>query len=591
MKLKKINKEELLQAARGEIQSDLVVTNAQLVNVVTGEVYLADVFVKDGHVVHVEHIHPGTELDKAKQVYDAKGQYLTPGFIDAHVHIESSMLTPRNFAKAVAPWGTTTVITDPHEIANVLGTKGVHYMHESSEGLPIRELIDIPSCVPSVPGLEYAGADFESREIEELSLLPRVIGLAEVMDFLAVIQGEKRMMDILKVAEKKNLYIQGHAPSLSGRNLSAYTLGGPKTCHETRGSSEALDKMRVGMFVDARESSITKNMKSIWEGVNHCRYYDHLCLCTDDRESDDILNNGHMNEVIRVAIKEGMHPIDAIRSATYNTAREIKADDLGIVAPGYIADMVLMPNLEEVVPSAVFFEGKLIAEDRKLLVEIEDKSYAIESENSVNVKELSVDDFIIKAPIQEGKVTCQVMEYVTTSFSISKLAEVDIPVKDGKLDLSFDTNLKFVAVVNRYDKDNIALHIVKNFGTTHGALASTVSHDSHNLTIVYDTPENALVAAEQLKSVGGGMVAVEEGKILATLELKLAGLISVQPAEKLAKEAEIMKQANRQLGLVEIENPLLRIVTLALPVIPEVKMSDLGLVDVMKKELIPLFKG
>ena len=392
MKIQPSNKRALLKAALGTIESDMVITNVQLVNVITGEIYPADVFVYDGMIAHVEYKEPGKELSKAKQVVDGEGRYLIPGFIDAHEHIESSMMTPRNFAKGVIPNGTTTVITDPHEIANVCGLEGVRYMHESSEGLPMRQLIDIPSCVPAVPGLENAGAEFLVKEIEELSSLERVIGLAEVMDFLAVINGEDRMMDIIDFMDKKGLYLQGHAPYVSGRMLSAYLCGGPNTCHETRDSDEALEKIRNGMFVDARDSSITKNVKEVYEGVKGIKFFDHLCFCTDDREADDILHVGHLNDVVRAAISYGMDPVTAIKSATYNTAREIHIENLGAIAPGYVADMLLVDSLEELKPAKVFFGGQLVAENGQLVAEIEDRSYPLEQKNTMFVKSASLTD-------------------------------------------------------------------------------------------------------------------------------------------------------------------------------------------------------
>ena len=589
MKIQPKDKRQLLKAALGEINSDLAITNAQLVNVITGEIYPANVFVYDGMIAHVEYKDLSADLDKADKIVDAKGKYLIPGLLDAHEHIESSMMTPRNFAKAVIPHGTTTVITDPHEIGNVYGLEGVRYMHDSGAGLPMRQLIDIPSCVPAVPGLENAGANFMAKEIEELASLERVIGLAEVMDFLAVIHGEDRMMDILKVAEDRGLYLQGHAPFVSGRMLSAYLCGGPNTCHETRASEEGLEKIRNAMYVDARDSSITKNVEAIWEGVKNIKFFDHLCFCTDDREADDILHNGHMNDVVRHAIECGMDPVAAIKSATYNTAREIKIENLGAIAPGFVADMLLVDDLRELKPSHVFFGGELVAENGKLLVEIEDKEFEIEHRNSMHVKTLSAEDFKIKAPVNEGTVKVNVMEYKDLLLSSTVKATIELPVKNGYVQLN-DTDLKYVAVVNRHEgHDTIGLGIVKGFGTNTGALASTVSHDSHNLTVVYDTAENALIAANELIRVGGGMCAVNNGEILHTLQLSLAGLISLKPAEELAVDNKKMKEANRALGLVDMENPLLRIVTLALPVIPEVKMSDLGLVDVLAKELIPLF--
>lgn len=590
MKIQPKDKRKLLKAALGLIDSDLAVKNARLVNVLTGEIYPANVFVCDGMIAHVEDRDLEADLDKAKEVIDAGGAYLIPGLIDAHEHIESSMMTPRNFAKAVIPCGTTTVITDPHEIGNVWGLEGIRYMHEASEDLPMRQLLDIPSCVPAVPGLENAGASFLAPEIEELAKLDRVIGLAEVMDFLGVINGEDRMMDIIQVAEEKGLYLQGHAPRVTGRSLSAYRCGGPNTCHETTMPEEALEKLRKGIFVDARESSISKNVAAVWEGVKDVRFFDQLCLCTDDREADEIMGDGHVNAVVRRAIQCGMDPVAAIKSATYNSAREAHIENLGAVAPGFAADFLLVDDLKELRPSHVFFGGKLVAKDGKLTAEIEDRSFALEKKNSMTVRELSVEDFTVRAGQADGTVRLNVMEYQELAKSYTVCSEITVPVCGGKLRLE-DPNLKFVAVVNRYpDRNTIGIGVVKNFGTTKGALASTVSHDSHNLTIVYDEPEHALLAANALIECGGGMCAVEDGKILHTLALPLAGLMSLKPAAELAEDCRAMKEAERRLGLTAMENPLLRIVTLALPVAPTVKMSDLGMVDVLKKELIPLIK-
>ena len=592
MKIRPKNKRQLLKAALGEIKSDLLIKNVQLVNTITGEIYPANVFIYDGMIAHVEYQDLEADHDGAEEVIDGQGQYLLPGFIDAHEHIESSMMTPRNFARTVIPHGTTTVITDPHEIGNVWGVEGVRYMYDSSEELPMRQLIDIPSCVPAVPGLENAGAQFGVAEIEELAGLPRVIGLAEVMDFIDVIQGGDRMMDIIDVAENNGLYLQGHAPFVTGRALSAYLCGGPNTCHESRLGEEAVEKIRSGMHVDARDSSITKNVKEIWEGVKDFKFFDNLSLCTDDREADDILNSGHMNDVVRAAIRYGMDPVAAIKSATLNNAREAGIENLGAVAPGYAADLQIVESLTELKPSKVFYGGKLVAEKGKLLADIEEKIYPLESRNSVHVKDLTEQDFVLKAPVKEGTVKVNVMTYYDLNLSSTEAVCEELPVKDGKLDLSGDGNLKFVAVVNRYEgNDNLALGVVRGFGITCGALASTVSHDSHNLTIVYDDPKDALIAAEELKRTGGGMCAVKDGQILHTLELPLAGLISLKKAEELAQDSARMKAANRALGLSDMENPFLRIVTLALPVIPEVKMSDLGLVDVNNKKIIPIFPG
>lgn len=580
------NKRELLKAALGQIEADLALKNCRLVNVFTGEIYPAVVYVKDGFISHVE----TEKLDGpyfAKEEYDGDGRYLIPGLIDSHMHIESSMMTPRNFAKVVIPHGTTTIIHDPHELANVYGVEAVRYMHDSADDLPMRQLVDIPSCVPAVPGCENAGAAFFADEIRELAKLERVVGLAEVMDFYGVMNGDDRMMDIIEAAEECGLYLQGHAPGVGGRQLSAYLCGGPNTCHETTGSEEALGKLRAGMYVDARESSISKNVEAIWDGIKDIRFFDTLTLCSDDRESDDLLHTGHLNAVIRKAVECGMDPVLAIKSTTINTAREIGIAHLGAVAPGYVADMVLTKDIRTLYADAVFYEGKLVAENGALTVPIEDPSYEMETRNSMNISEVSLEDFIVKAPVENGTVKVNVMEYLTLIASQTKCTVAELEVRDGRLIL--EEGMAFVAVLNRYGKGTKALGIVKHFGSKEGAIASTVSHDSHNLTIVYFQPEDALAAAKELIAKGGGMTAVKDGVVLNTLRLEVGGLMTKLNAAELTEEAAKMKETEIKLGLTAPENPLLRIVSLALPVIPDVKMSDLGLVSVAEQKILPLF--
>ena len=580
------NKKDLLKAALGEINADLAVTNCRLVNVFTGEIYPVVVFVKDGFIAHVE-TEKLSGPYPADEIFDGEGRYLIPGLVDSHMHIESSMMVPRNFAKVVIPHGTTTIIHDPHELANVYGPEGVRYMHDSAEGLPMRQLVDIPSCVPAVPGCENAGASFTAKEIRELAKLERVVGLAEVMDFYGVIHGDDRMLDIIEAAKECGLYLQGHAPGLSKRELTAYLCGGPYTCHETREGAEALEKLRMGMYVDARESSITKNVEDIWNGVRDCRYFDTLTLCTDDRESDDLLHEGHLNAVIRKAVSCGMDPIDAIKSATINTAREIGIAGLGAIAPGYTADMVLTEDIRTLWADVVFFEGKVVARNGKMTVPIEDKSFDLEKKNSVALDPVSAKDFVICPPVRNGMVRVNVMEYVSLDSGITKLSVEELSVKDGQLLLGED--MAFMAVLNRYGKGTKSLGIVKNFGLKQGAVASTVSHDSHNLTLVYLDPEDAACAANALIEAGGGMAAASEGRVRNILKLEVGGLMTKLDAEALTKAASDMKKTERELGITVPVNPLLRIVSLALPVIPSVKLSDLGLVRVEDQTLLPLF--
>ena len=578
----------LLKVALGLEPADWILANVQLVNVLTGEIYPADIYVSQGFIAHIESTHIG-QYGEARKVIDGQGRYLIPGLIDAHVHIESSMLTPRHFAETVLVHGTTTVITDPHEIANVFGVRGVRYMHEASEHLPMRQLINIPSCVPAVPGLEESGADFTHREIASLLDLSRIIGLAEVMDYLAVIHGEDRMMQILNTAKTAGLYLQGHAPFLTGRMLSAYLIGGPNTCHESRLPSEFLEKMRLGMYVDARESSIAKNVSAAIDGTRTVRFFDQFCLCTDDREPDDLIEIGHMNEVVRAAIRAGMDPILAIKAATINTAREARLDRLGAIAPGYVADFLIVDNLEELCPLAVYFEGNLVAENGRLISPITEITFPIEQENSVHLPPLNMESMTFYAPISSGTIPVTVMTYQDYGLSSTDAVIEDLPVKNGILDLSHDPDLKYVAVINRHGSSRVGLGVVRRFGTVQGAVASTVSHDSHNLTVVYDRPEQGYLAAVELAKQGGGMIAVNNNQVKASLPLSLAGLMSVKKAAMVANEASEMKRALKDLGLTQMDNPLLRIVTLALPVIPNCKMSDYGIIDVNMKTILPLY--
>lgn len=592
MKILPKDKKGLIEAAIGKKPCDLLIKNAKIVNVFTGEIYNGNIGVYDGFIAHISCSIDNSEIlnIESKNQYDAKGKYVIPGLIDSHIHIESTLMTPRNFAKAVIPCGTTTVVTDPHEIANVYGVDGVKYMHDSSEGLPMRQYVLAPSCVPAVLGFENAGAEIFSEEIEEMLKLERVIGLGEVMDFLGVIENSDRMVNILSVLEERGMFIQGHAPFLSGKRLSAYLCGGARTDHESRTSQEAREKIRNGMYVDARESSISKNVKDVVNGVKDFRYLDNLTLCTDDREADEILERGHMNDVVRCAIESGLNPIDAIRCATLNSARELGITNLGGIAPGYVADLVFLEELETMNVESVIFNGEIVAENGVLLKKIEDRKFEIEEKNSIHIKDLTVDDFKLKAPIENGVIKAKVIEYGSQVSSATQIIEEEVRVKDGCVFLEKEDDIKFVIVINRHGKINTkSIGLVKNFGINKGTIGSTVSHDSHNLTIVYNDINEALKVMNDLINIKGGISCAFDGEIKGHLQLEVAGLMTTKEAKEIAVVAEKMKITLREMGLTEIKNPLLRIVTLALPVIPEGKMSDLGLIDVNKKEIINIF--
>ena len=587
MKLYPKDRRALLEAAMGRRPCDLAVENVRFVNVFTGEIYPAVVYVLDGFVAYVEE---GGRADPAlaHQVVDGQGAYLTPGFVDPHVHIESAMLTPRAFAAAVVPHGTTTVVTDPHEIANVLGEQAVVYMHDAAEDLPMRQLVDIPSCVPAVPGLENSGAEFDAGTVHRLAKLPRVTGLAEVMDFLAVAQGEQRMLDMLDAAQQEGLYVQGHVPVSDKRLLSAYAIGGPTTCHETREGEDAVSKLRLGLRIDARESSIAKDVEKIYSQVRRLRYLDRVSLCTDDREAHDILENGHMDNALRKAVACGMDGVDALRCATLHPALESGLSNLGAVAPGYAADFLLLEDLKDFRVRAVYYGGRLVARDGVLTQEITPKTFALEQMDTMRVPPLKREDFDIAAPVEQGVVKVNVLHFAELEKSNTTRCVEEIPVRDGKLDLSQQPDLCYVKIVNRHGKGTVCSGVTRGFGLKEGAFASTVSHDSHNLCVVYRDADSAYEACRALVACRGGMCCAMPGRQTVTLPLPVAGLMSTLPCGELARQVGEMKQALRRAGMPQ-SNPLVRIVTMALPVLPEAKYTDLGLVDVYAKKVLPLF--
>lgn len=582
-------RKELVEVALGKREADTVLKNGSLINVFSGEIYKANIYIYDKYIANVVECNLDT-ITLGKNIIDIDGKFVSPGFIDSHVHVESSHLTPVNFARAILPKGTTTIIADPHEIANVLGVDGVTYMIENSKDVPMNQYYLIPSCVPSVVGLENAGAEFDDIEIEKMLDLPRILGLGEVMDFVGVINQSDRMTKIVETAIKKGMFVQGHAPELIGNELSAYICGGPISCHETRDGRQAPDKIRKGMYVDARESSISKNISSIIENIKHMKSPRNLTLCTDDREPRDILEVGHINDCVRVAVKAGLDPIEAIRATTLNTAQEYKLDKIGAIAPGYFADIVVLDNLVDFNVLKTFWQGKLIAENDSLVVEINSPKLDIEYLNSVYVGELSESDFKIKSPIQNGEIEIEVLSYLTKERSITDRKTMLVKAKDGFIDISENSNLNFVAIVNRHNlNNNIALAVVENFYLKEGGVGTTYSHDSHNLTIVFNKPNEALAITKKIKELGGGIVTSENGEITGILPFPIAGMLSDQPAEILAKEISQMNTILRKMG-IESASPITRPSTLALIVIPNAKMSDLGLIDVKEQKVINLFK-
>lgn len=582
----KEERRELIKVAMGYSNATLKLENANLVNVFSGEIYLANIYIYKKYIADIVEVEKDS-FKKADKIIDIQGKYLVPGFIDSHLHIESSHLTPYHFAEAIIPKGTTTIIADPHEICNALGEEGLNYMLKASENLPMNQYFLVPSCIPSVMKLENTGAEFDADLVDKLLEKDRILGLGEVMDYIGVIHNDKRMEDIIDVAYRKNMFLQGHSPELQGSELSAYLCGGPYTCHETRDGVHAIDKIRKGMTVDARESSISKNIASIIENIKSFKSPRNLTLCTDDREPKDILEKGHINDCVRVAIKAGLEPIEAIRAVTLNTAQIYRLDKRGAIAPSYFADMLVIDNLKDINVEKVFFEGELVAENNKLLVQINKPHIDLENKNTINIDELKVEDFMIKAPIENGKLEIVGMEYINKISSVTRKKTFTVNVKDGYVNLEGD-ELNFAISINRYGKKTKAIAVVENFYVNRGAIATTYSHDSHNLTIIYKKPIDALVAAQRVKNIAGGIVVVENEKVVKELPFPIGGMLSKNSAYELGNYIVDMNKVLRDYG-IESASPITRPSTLSLIVIPEVKLSDMGLIDVVKQEIIKQF--
>lgn len=582
----KSERRELIKAALGYNSATLKIENANLVNVFSGEIYLANIYIYGKYIADIVEVDKDSNK-KAEKTIDIQGKYLVPGFIDSHLHIESSHLTPYHFAEAVIPKGTTTIIADPHEICNAMGEEGLDYMLKASEGLPMNQYYLVPSCIPSVVGLENTGSEFDAELVDKLLDKERVLGLGEVMDYIGVIHNDKRMEDIIDVAYQKKMFLQGHSPELQGQELSAYLCGGPYTCHETRNGVHAIDKIRKGMTVDARESSISKNIRGIVENIKNFKSPRNLTLCTDDREPKDILEKGHINDCVRVAIDAGLDPIEAIRAATLNTAQIYKLDKRGAIAPSYFADMLVIDNLKDINVEKVFFEGKLVAENDKLLVDIKKPQISTEKKNSVEIGELSLEDFKIKVPIENGKLEIIGMEYISKFTSVTRKKNFIVDVKNGYVDLE-GTDLNFAIVINRYGKGTKSITVVENFYMNRGAIATTYSHDSHNLTIIYKNPKDALFAAQRVKEIAGGIVLIENEKVVKEMPFPIAGMLSKKDALHLGNDIVEMNKILRDYG-IETASPITRPSTLSLIVIPEVKLSDMGLIEVVSQKIIKQF--
>lgn len=584
--------EELIKAARGLIPVDLLIENVNYVNLLTGEIYRASIGVFGDRVAYV--IGGDAAKLKARRRFNGKGLYAVPGLIDSHLHIESSMLTPPRFAEAALPRGVTTAAIDPHEIANVLGKDGVRYMLEASEGLPLKIYVLAPTCVPSLPGKETSGAELTASDVEEMLGWSRVIGLAEVMDFSGVINLEPKIIEIVKAGRRKGVVIDGHC-FLRGLDLNAYVAAGMEADHENLGFEEALEKLRLGMLIKLRAPYLL-DVKEFVKGLKSLRNPIGFLLVTDDILPDNLKRDGHLDNVVRSFIEAGLDPIEALRASTLYPAIHLRLYDRGLIAPGKLADIVLLRSLEGFEVEHVFADGDLVASGGKLVKSIPIPNFPEEAQRTMKIRGLSLDDFRIRAPIKQGRIKVRVIELLgaeelegAESFSQSILTRFSIEevvVREGWVDLG---DLALIAVIERHGKGGgAAKGLLKNSGLEEGAVASTIAHDSHNLIVVGKDPRDALSAANKVIEMQGGVAVARGGEIIASLPLPVAGLMSEGPLERVAEDFEAVRKAFRRLGLRDhpYSPPLF---FLALPVIPEAKITDKGLYSVLEQRFVSLF--
>lgn len=576
-KTQKISSQDMpnrLAQARGDSELDLLITNVNLLDVITGEIYPTCVAIGGQHIV-------GVGLDYADQksarVFDAQGAFVTPGFIDGHLHIESSMMSPFEFEKATLPLGTTTAICDPHEITNVLGGRGFSWFLRSSELMHQNLFVQMSSCVPALPGFETTGSDFPLEEMKSFKDHPSVLGLAEMMNFPGVIYADKDVH--AKIEAFDDLNMDGHAPLLRGKPLNAYLLAGIQNCHETVTLEEGREKLQKGMGLIIREGSVAKNLKTLAPLVND--FSSPQCLlCTDDRNPFEIAHEGHINYLIKELInKHGVAIHVAYRLATYSAAKHFGLKRLGLVAPGKKADLVFLKDLKQVDIQDVMIGGQFVSE--------------LHLENSLqeklNTSQPPLENTMKRAPLTEKDLTVNLLPGV---YNVIEIVPHEIITKH--LVLNFDgqrfeqEDVLYMANIERYGKGlPPALGLVKGLGLKQGALASSVAHDSHNIMVIGTNAKDMALAVNTLIEKGGGFVVVDQEKIQALVELPIAGLLSLKSAEEIKDGIADLKKAFRNLG-VTLDEPFIQMAFLALPVIPTLKLTDRGLVNVTNFSFIPL---
>ncbi|MBN2287012.1 MAG: adenine deaminase [Tissierellales bacterium] len=537
-----------------------------MINVFSHKIVECDIAIDSGKIIGLGDYEAMTEID-------LKGQYVAPGLIDSHEHMESSLVTPEQLARVVVPKGTTTIIADPHEIANVCGLEGINFMIEATRNIPLNVFFMLPSCVPST-SYEHSGATLKAEDLKTLIDEKIVLGLGELMDYPNVILGNDQIIDKILLADRK--IIDGHSPLLTGKDLNAYVINGIKTDHECTNLKEMEEKLALGMYIAIREGSAARDLENLIQGVNP-QTERRVTFCTDDKHPGEILEEGHINHNVRKAIAMGINPISAIKMATLNTAECYQLRDIGAIAPGYDADLIVIGDLDKLEILQVYKKGKLVAENGKALFEVE-KPDISKVRDTVTVRRITKDDLQIKLKTDIAKVIRINPMSLHTELVIRKVS-LDF---EGRFITNKYIDIVKMAVIERHGKSGtIGLGLVENFKLKGGAIGTTIAHDSHNLIVLGDNDEDMLQVIEKIVAMKGGIAVASEGIVREFLSLPVAGLMSDETMEKVAEKiSAIISFIQEKLGVSRNMDPLMTLSFLALPVIPEVKLTDMGLFDV-----------
>jgi adenine deaminase len=561
-----------IAVARGDARAELILRNAQLVNVLSGEIYTTDIVIDGGDVVTM-----ATGYDAA-QVIDLNGRYVCPGFIDAHVHIESSLCTPPEFSRTVLAHGVTSVVTDPHEIANVLGVDGIRFMLERAKHGPINMFVMASSCVPATD-METSGARLEAEDLAPLLSDPWVLGLAEMMNYPGVINGDEGVLDKLDLF--KDRMLDGHSPSVRGTPLNAYVAAGINSDHESASVEEAREKLRLGLTILMREGTTTQNLRALLPLVNSATY-GRLCFCTDDRTPATLIDRGSIDDMVRIAIASGVDPLTAIRIGTINTANYFRLHHLGAIAPGRRADLVVFSDLHDLRAEQVYRGGVLVAENGQVILP-KPTLRPLDMRPSMNVAPGAVD---LRIPAA-GKRIHVIGGSDTVVVTPHLMDDATIVNGEAISDTARDI-LKMVVVERHSASGNVGKAFIAGFGLKRGALAGSVAHDHHNLVVIGADDASMQRAIQAVVEMGGGLVAVDGDDVLATLPLPVAGLMSEAPIEEVRRDYDLLTAAAQRLG-TSMHDPFMAMSFMALEVIPALKLTDVGLVDVEQFKIIDLF--